>query len=445
LGGEVTVDEGARNLAVDGGGGSGRGAFAVLDVETTGFDARGVDRIVEVAIVSVRGNGHVDDEFTSLVNPNRDVGPTYIHGITASDVVAAPRFRDIAGDIVDRLCNAVVVGHNVRFDERFVRAEFGRLGAELPAFPTLCTLRLAAQVGVPSGSRRLEACCSAVGVELRDAHCALADAAATAQLLLACLRRPGSMRAPSTGDRHAQCAERSWPSVEPRGRPLPRAQARRARESEVPFLARLVGSLPSESEVSGDDTAYLEALDRVLADRQVTSAEADSVLCIARDYGLSRADALHLHRVYMASICRVALADGVVTDGERRDLELVARLLGLESDVIAAELSRTHQAAPGERRQWEGGLSRQDLVGKSVCFTGSLSSRIRGVPISREDAEAMAKSAGLAVASGVTKTLNFLVVADPNTMSGKAKKARTYGTTILAEAVFWAALGIAVD
>jgi DNA polymerase-3 subunit epsilon len=59
--------------------------------------------------------------------------------------------------------------------------------------------------------------------------------------------------------------------------------------------------------------------------------------------------------------------------------------------------------------------------------------------------EALASDAGLTVARSVTKALNVLVVADPDTMSGKAEKARRYGTRIIAEPVFWRLLGIAVD
>jgi DNA polymerase-3 subunit epsilon len=43
----------------------------------------------------------------------------------------------------------------------------------------------------------------------------------------------------------------------------------------------------------------------------------------------------------------------------------------------------------------------------------------------------------------VTKALDVLVVADPNSQSGKAAKARSYGTRIMAEAAFWQALGAA--
>jgi DNA polymerase III subunit epsilon len=43
---------------------------------------------------------------------------------------------------------------------------------------------------------------------------------------------------------------------------------------------------------------------------------------------------------------------------------------------------------------------------------------------------------GLIAKRSVSKKLDILVVADPNTLSGKAKKARDYNTRIIAENVF---------
>jgi DNA polymerase III epsilon subunit-like protein len=59
--------------------------FAVVDVETTGLFHR-IDRIIEIAVIRVDGNGNLVDEYVTLVNPNRDLGPTHIHGITAKEV-----------------------------------------------------------------------------------------------------------------------------------------------------------------------------------------------------------------------------------------------------------------------------------------------------------------------------------------------------------------------
>ena len=57
----------------------------------------------------------------------------------------------------------------------------------------------------------------------------------------------------------------------------------------------------------------------------------------------------------------------------------------------------------------------------------------------------MAADKGLNVLDRVTKKLDILVVADPNTQSGKAKKARQYGIRIMHEPVFWKALGVEVS
>jgi hypothetical protein len=72
------------------------GPIAVIDVETTGLFPWRHDRIVEIAAVVVNEHGMIEREFVSLVNPQRDVGPTRIHGLTAEDVLHAPPFCDIA-------------------------------------------------------------------------------------------------------------------------------------------------------------------------------------------------------------------------------------------------------------------------------------------------------------------------------------------------------------
>jgi DNA polymerase-3 subunit epsilon len=82
--------------------------------------------------------------------------------------------------------------------------------------------------------------------------------------------------------------------------------------------------------------------------------------------------------------------------------------------------------------------------GLTVCFTGELQCSFQGEPITREQAHCFAQQAGLAIATNVSKKLGVLVVADPNSQSGKARKARDYGTRIMAETVFWKCIGVDV-
>src|SRR5688572_25153069 len=101
--------------------------FAVIDLETTGVYPGRHDRVIEIAIVRLRPDLDIEDEWATLVNPSRDIGRTDIHGIRAGDVADAPRFEEISGDAALRLRDAVIVGHHLRFDIGFLAAEFSRL------------------------------------------------------------------------------------------------------------------------------------------------------------------------------------------------------------------------------------------------------------------------------------------------------------------------------
>ncbi|MBB5806737.1 DNA polymerase-3 subunit epsilon [Saccharothrix ecbatanensis] len=155
--------------------------YAVVDVETTGFAARGSDRIVEVAVVQLDSAGRVTGEWCTLLNPGRDLGPQHVHRIRAADVWHAPTFAQAAGALAARLAGRVVVAHNLSFDARFLTAEFARVGVDLPV-DGLCTMRLAARYLPDRVGRSLKACCEAAGVVLESAHSALHDARATARL-----------------------------------------------------------------------------------------------------------------------------------------------------------------------------------------------------------------------------------------------------------------------
>ena len=163
----------------------------------------------------------------------------------------------------------------------------------------------------------------------------------------------------------------------------------------------------------------------------------------AIDWKLSRAqiDAAHSH--YIHNLVVAALADGIVSDSERRDLHQVAKLVG-QDDSMLDQLLESAAASLASARSKP--IQFENLLrGQRVCFTGQLQCAINGQPISRDIAEALANQSGLIVASSVTKSLDILVVADPNTQSGKAKKARSYGVRILSDAVFWRMIGATVD
>ncbi len=369
------------------------------------------------------------------------MGPTHVHGITASDVAGAPTFPEIAGDVASRLQGAIFVSHNARFDRDFVAAEFKRMGEAMPRLPTLCTLALTYRLLPALPGRKLHQCCERVGVHLEATHTALGDAEATAALLAAYLRMALER---GVGDLEKLGCEPldlpgGWTHTAPSGRALPRCAAAAARAAERTYLARLVERMPGNETRHPGEAAYLELLDRALEDRRVTKPEAETLVATAREWGLSRAQVLEAHRAYLAGLALAALADGVVTRTEREDLDRVTEMLGLTTAALEVLLS-----APVPQDAMRS-TPASSLVGKTVCFTGTLAGMIGGERISREQAEELATQAGLVVRHAVTKELDLLVVADPDTQSGKAKKAREYGTRIMAEAAFWAAIGGGVE
>ena len=221
--------------------------FSVVDVETTGLFPGGHDRIVEIAIVDLDPKGNVFDEFVTLVNPERDIGPTHIHGITTRDVLDAPSFPEIAGDVASRLAGNVFVAHNARFDLDFVEAEFNRMGQPLPTVATLCTMRLAQNLVGSAPSFSLAALCEHLGVRREHAHTALEDARATTRLLGIFLAEARSRRWTTLvelGCTAPLLPITAWPHLTPSSRIQTREHA--AQMIAPSYLARLAERLPTD-------------------------------------------------------------------------------------------------------------------------------------------------------------------------------------------------------
>ena len=164
-------------------------SFAVVDVETTGTNARTHDRITEISVVRVV-DGCIADVYTRLVNPERSI-PPFITGLThiSWDMVKDESpFRDIADDISERLTGHVFTAHNAAFDWGFVSEELSRSAGRRLSGPRLCTVRLA-RVLLPELSRRsLDHVTQHFGIEVSARHRAEGDAVATAHCLLNLLR-----------------------------------------------------------------------------------------------------------------------------------------------------------------------------------------------------------------------------------------------------------------
>jgi len=155
--------------------------FAILDIETTGGSPAS-EKITEIAIFFHNGD-KVIDEYSTLINPEKPI-PYFITGLTGitNEMVAdAPRFYEVAKEIVKRTEDCTIVGHNVSFDYSFIRSEFKSLGFNYNR-KTLCTVKLSRKIIPGHKSYSLGKICKELGIEIQNRHRAAGDALATVKL-----------------------------------------------------------------------------------------------------------------------------------------------------------------------------------------------------------------------------------------------------------------------
>ena len=151
----------------------------ILDTETTGLDAKGADRVIEIACVELVNHFPSAVSFHRYIDPQRDVPVEAfnIHGISTADLAGKPKFIEIAGDFLDFIGDAPLIIHNAGFDIGFLNAELFR--AQRPALSmdrVVDTLMLARRKH-PAGPNSLDALCKRYNVDTtaRVKHGALVD------------------------------------------------------------------------------------------------------------------------------------------------------------------------------------------------------------------------------------------------------------------------------
>ncbi len=395
--------------------------YTVIDFETTGLSPNHHHRVIEVGVVYVSDSGEIQDSWSTLVNPNRDVGATSVHGITAEDLYEAPPFETVAPYLLRSVVGRTIVAHNARFDLRFLEAEFIRANMPLEyQIPGLCTMQWSKRF-LPGASRKLSDCCLAAGVRHQGAHSALGDALATAGLLGTSIA--GSGGSPPWTDVLDASSRYPWPHLigDP---PQINLTQRLPAQSPAPadaWLEQLTSSVGRVDEPSLE--AYLEVLERALLDGHLSAHERTELIELASDLGLQREQVMQVHKTYLTALASAAWSDGVVTQEESNQLSEIAELLGV-SETQAAEILQRSEANRSSIKLAELQLS----PGDRVAFTGdSRQTRERWV--------ARVEALGL-THGGVVKATRALVTADPDSFSSKAEKARSYGIPIITETAF---------
>ncbi len=171
----------------------------VLDTETTGLNPKLGDRIIEIGCVELLNRRLSERSFHTYLNPEREVelGATRVHGLTREDLMAKPKFAEMAAAFLDYVRGAELIIHNADFDVEFLNMELALAGfAPLEQHVARITDTLSSAKELHPGKKNsLDALCERYFVDnsKRSLHGALADAYLLAECYLAMTRGQESL------------------------------------------------------------------------------------------------------------------------------------------------------------------------------------------------------------------------------------------------------------
>ncbi|MFN3584773.1 DNA polymerase III subunit epsilon [Phenylobacterium sp.] len=153
----------------------------VLDTETTGFDPRAGDRLVELACLEIEHFVPTGRSLHVYIDPCRDMPAEAekIHGLSSAFLRGKPRFEhpEVVDAFLDFIGDAPLIAHNAAFDRSFINWELTNCSrAEIPEHRWIDTLALAKQ-RFPGMHNSLDALCKRFKISLaeREKHGALID------------------------------------------------------------------------------------------------------------------------------------------------------------------------------------------------------------------------------------------------------------------------------
>ena len=154
----------------------------VLDFETTGLNPQ-QDRIIEIGAVKLQA-GRIIDSFSMMVDPGIPLPPviTQITGISDVMLLGQEKAETALPKLIAFIGDSPLAAHNAAFDCAFLDSELARLGLSYRA-AQIDTLFFAQKLYPELKRYRLVSVCKHLGVSLKNAHRAINDATATAQIL----------------------------------------------------------------------------------------------------------------------------------------------------------------------------------------------------------------------------------------------------------------------
>ena len=158
----------------------------VFDTETTGFDPKSGDRIVEIGCIELIDRIETGRTYHAYFNPCRPMPPgaEAIHGLGDAFLSNKPKFAEKVAELLDFLGDAKLVAHNAPFDFGFLNAELGLCG-QRSLTRMIDTIAIARTLH-PGAKHSLDALCTRYGIDRshRVKHGALLDAELLTQLYI---------------------------------------------------------------------------------------------------------------------------------------------------------------------------------------------------------------------------------------------------------------------
>ena len=215
----------------------------VMDTETTGLEANGGDRIVEIGGVELVNHLPTGRTYHQYINPERSMPREAfeVHGLGDDFLRDKPVFARIADDFLTFIGDAKLVIHNASFDMAFLNAELDRLGRPpLPITQAVDTLDIARRK-FPGAQASLDALCKRFGVDnsAREKHGALLDSEILAEVYLELLGgRQQGLTLATQSKKVAATVAIDWVPP-PRPRPLAPRITDTETEAHTAFVAEL--------------------------------------------------------------------------------------------------------------------------------------------------------------------------------------------------------------
>ncbi|MCK5072787.1 MAG: 3'-5' exonuclease [Bacteriovoracaceae bacterium] len=170
---ELPVTEQIKNLS-----------FCVFDLETTGGNHE-KDKIIEIGLIKIE-NLEIVAQKNFLIQPEIKI-PEFIQKLTSigpKEVKNARLIEDVIDDILDFMGDSILVAHNTSFDIPFFNSVLKRLGKPHLTNRNICTNLMTKHLIPNLLNSNLNYMSRIFGIKHKQAHRALDDAKATANLLL---------------------------------------------------------------------------------------------------------------------------------------------------------------------------------------------------------------------------------------------------------------------